>query len=78
MEDITNAGCALAKRVWKYFEIKDLGKYHDLYVQSNTLLLPYVFENFRNMYFKIYKLDPDFFLTAPGLAWQSGKKTKVK
>ena len=78
MEDITDAGCALAKRVWKYLEIKDLGKYHELYVQGNTLLLPYVFENFRNTYFKIYTLDPDFFLIAPGLAWQSGKKTKVK
>ena len=38
MEDITDADYDLAKRVCKDFEIKDLGKYHDLYVQSDTLL----------------------------------------
>ena len=31
------------------------------YVQSNTLLLADVFENFRNMYLKIYELDPEKF-----------------
>ena len=31
------------------FEIKYLGEYHDLYVQSDTLLVSGVFENFRNM-----------------------------
>ena len=57
----------------KDFEIK----YHDLYVQSNTLLLADVFENFRNMCLKIYKLDPVKFLSAPGLAWQATLK-KIK
>ena len=49
MEDITDANCAHAKRVSKDFEIKKLGEYHDLYVQSNTLLLADAFENFKNM-----------------------------
>ena len=79
MEDITDADYAHAKRVCKDFEIKNLGEYHDLYVQSNTLLLADVFENFRNMCLKIYELDPAKFLSAPGLAWQAAlKKTKVK
>ena len=43
MEDITAADYMYAKRVWKDFEIKELGKYHDLYVQSDTLLLADVF-----------------------------------
>ena len=43
MEDITDAGYAHAKRVCKDFEIKNLGEYHDLYVQSDTLLLADVF-----------------------------------
>ena len=59
--------------------IKDLGEYHDLYVQSDTLLLADVFENFRNMYIKVYGLDPVYFLLATGLAWQAClKKTGVK
>ena len=45
MEDITDADYAHAKRVCKNFEIKKLGKYHSLHVQSNTLLLADVFEN---------------------------------
>ena len=59
--------------------IKNLGDYHDLHVQSDTLLLADVFENFRNMCIKVYELDPAHFLHAPGLAWQAClKKTKVK
>ena len=38
-----------AQKVWDVFEIKNPGKYHDLYVQSDTLLLADVLENFRNM-----------------------------
>ena len=50
-----------------------------MYVQSNTLLLADVFENFRNMCLKRYELDPPKFPSAPGLAWQAAlKKTKVK
>ena len=37
------------KRVCKDFEIKHLGEYHNLYVQSDTFLLADVFENFGNM-----------------------------
>ena len=40
------------------FEIKNLGYYHDLYVQSDTLLLLDGFENFRNKCIEIYELDP--------------------
>ena len=50
-----------------------------MYVQSDTLLLADVFENFRNMCIKVYELDPAHFLSAPGLAWQAClKKTEVK
>ena len=52
IEDITDADYAHAKVVCKDFEIKDLGEYHDLYVQSATLLLAEVFENFRNKSFE--------------------------
>ena len=49
MEDITDAEYMHAKRVHKDFESKKLGDYHDVYVQSDALLLAEVFENFRNM-----------------------------
>ena len=79
MEDITDTDYAQAKRVFKDFEIKNLGEYHDVYVQSNKLLLSDVFENFWNMYLEIYELGPAIFLTAPGLVWQAPlKKTKIE
>ena len=79
MEGITDANYAHAERVCKDFEIKNLGEYHDLYVQSNTSLLADAFENFRNMYINIYELDPEKFLSAPGLACEAAlKETKVK
>ena len=53
MEDITDADYAHAKRVCKDFKIRNLEDYHDLYVESDTLLLADVFENFRNMCIKI-------------------------
>ena len=79
MEYITDTDCVHTKRNCKDFEIKNLGEYHDLYIQSDTLLLANVFENFRNMCLEIYELGPAKFLSAPGLVWQAAlKKTKVK
>ena len=57
MEDITDADYAHAKNICKNFEIKTFGEYYELPVSSATLLLADVFENFRNMFLKIYKLD---------------------
>ena len=54
-------------------------EYYDLYVQSDTLLLADVFGNFRNMCLNTYELDPVYFVSAPGLAWQAYlKKIGVK
>ena len=48
-------------------------------MQSDTLLLADVFENFRDMCLKDYELDPAHFLSLPGLAWQAClKKTNVE
>ena len=50
-----------------------------MYAQSDTLLLPDVFENFRDKCDEMYELDPVHFVSAPGLAWQAClKKAKVK
>ena len=78
MEDIADVDDRHGKTVFEYIINKNLGDYHDLYVQSDTLLLADVFENFRNMCIKVYELDPAH-LSAPGLAWQACiKKTEVK
>ena len=69
MGDITDKDYVHAKRVCKDFEIKELGEYHDLYVQIDALLLADVFENFINICIKIYELHPVKFISAPGLAW---------
>ena len=53
MEDITDADYVHTKKVCKNFQIKNVGKYHDLYVQSDTLLLADVLKNFRDMCLEI-------------------------
>ena len=79
LEGISNADYEHAQKVWKVFEIKNHGEYHDLYAQSDTLLLADVFENFRDKCNEIYELDPVYFVSAPGLAWQAClKKIRVK
>ena len=79
MEDITDVDHRHAKRVFKSLNNKNLGDYHDLYVQSDTLLLADIFEKFRNICMEVYELDPAHFLSAPGLAWQAClKKTEVE
>ena len=49
MENITDVDYTHVKGVCKVFEIKYLSEQHDLYVQSDTLLLADVIKNFRNM-----------------------------
>ena len=48
-------------------------------MQSDTLLLADVFENFRDMCIKVYELDAAHFVSLPGLAWQAClKKTYIE
>ena len=79
MENIEDIDYRHGNNVFKRFKLKNLGEYHDLYVQSDTLLLTDVFENFRNTCLKVYELDLAHFLSLPGLAWQAClKKTNIK
>ena len=71
MEDITDVDYGHAKRVFdgvahKSINNKNLGDYHDLYIQSDTLVHADVFLKFRNMCIEVYQLDPAHFLSAPG------------
>ena len=79
MENINDIDYRHGNNVFKGFKLENLGDYHDLYVQSDTLLLVDVFENFGDMSLKEYELDPAHFLSLPGLAWQAClKKTNIE
>ena len=71
LEDITLKDYAHAQKMFKELKLKNLGDYHDLYVQSVTLLFADVFENCRNKCIETYELDPAHCLSASGLAWQA-------
>ena len=67
LEDITDKDYEHAQNVFKELKLKNFSNYHDLYVQSNTLLLADVFEDFRNksvlkymnLVLLIFSLHPD-------------------
>ena len=78
-ENISGDDYAFVKKLWKTFRLKNLGELHDLYMETDTLLLADVFENYRQVIMKNYGLDPTHFYTAPSLSWSAGLKfTKVK
>ena len=78
LEDITDKDYNRAQKMLEEFCI-DKDDYHDLYVQCDTLLLTDVFEKLKDMCLDIYGLDPSYFYSAPGLAWQAClKETEVK
>ena len=58
LTDITKEDYIHSQKVWDKFKIRDIGEYHDLYVQTDTLQLADVFENFRDTCLDIYGLDP--------------------
>ena len=78
-EHISDEDYQHVKNVWKMFSMKNMGEYHDLYLQSDILLLADVFENFRKTCLEYYKLDPCHYFTSPGLSWDAMlKMTDIK
>ena len=76
---LTDEGISDAQNVWNTFNMKTMGEYHDLYLQSDLLLLADVFENFRKTCLQYYKLDPCHYFTSPGLSWDAMlKMTGIK
>ena len=78
-QHVTNGEYDHAWKVWKTFNIKTMGEYHDLYLKSDVLLLADVFKSFRKTCLQYYKLDPSHYFTSPGLSWDAmSKMTNVK
>ena len=77
MENIDNIDYGHGNNVFKRFRLKNLGEYHDLYLQSDTLLLADEFENFRNTCLEVYELDPAHFFSRISVASVS-KENKHK
>ena len=79
LKNISKEDYKHAQKVWNTFNIKNLGEYHDLYVQSDTSQLADTFEQFRTLCLNEYKLDPVYFCTTPGLAFEAClKMTKAE
>ena len=70
-ENISDKDYAGANIVWKHFNKKNLGEYHDLYLMTDVYLLTDVFENFRDMCLNYYGLDPAYYLTLPHYSWNA-------
>ena len=78
-EHITDDDYKHAQTVWETFKLDNMGEYHDLYLQTDVLLLADVFENFRRTCLEYYKLDPCHYFTSPGLSWDAMlKMTDIK
>jgi hypothetical protein len=78
-EDISDEEYEHAQKVWKTFNMKSMRDYHDLYMETDVILLADVFENFRDICMESYDLDPCWYYTSPGLAWDAClKMTKIE
>ena len=76
---ITETDFKHVKEIWKIFGMKTLEDLHNLYMETDVMLLADVFETFRENILEKYKLDPVHFMTAPSLTWTAGlKKTRVE
>ena len=78
LEDISDKGYEHSQKVFREF-CTDMGDYHDLYVQTDPLMLTDNFEKFIDKLTERIGLDPSYFYFAPGSAWQAClKNTGVK
>lgn len=72
--NVTDEDYEHAQKVWKEFGMETFRDYHNLYNKTDVLFLADVFEIFRNICLDNYELDPTWYFTAPGLAWDAALK----
>lgn len=69
--DVSTGDYQHAQRVWSEFGMKSLREYHELYLKTDVLLLTDVFESFRKLCLNNYGLNPAWYFSSPGLAWDA-------
>ena len=77
--DLSEADVQLAQEVWENFGCKTIGDYHNLYLESDALLLADAFEKFQKFFKSTYDLDPCHYYFSPKISWDAMlKSTGVK
>ena len=70
-QDITDDDWAFINHLWETFQLKNLRELHNLYMETDVILLADVMEEFRVVSMTQYQLDPVHFNTCPGLSWSA-------
>uniref|UniRef100_A0A8D8QU03 DNA-directed DNA polymerase n=1 Tax=Cacopsylla melanoneura TaxID=428564 RepID=A0A8D8QU03_9HEMI len=70
-KDISDEDYSFVQMVWEKFQIKSLAEFSSFYLKTDVLLLADCFQNFRSLCFSIYQLDPAWYFTIPGLAFDA-------
>ena len=77
-KDISDKEYEHGKKIFDKY-CKTFKDYLMIYQKLDVLILSDVFENFRKLCIKEYKIDPAYCYSAPGLTWNAGLKyTKVE
>ena len=58
----------MCKKTWIKFNMKNMGDYHDDYLEKDVLLLADVFEKLIDTYLKLYGLVPCHYFSFSGLS----------
>ena len=78
-EELSDDDYNYAKYIWNHFKMNTFKDYHNLYLQTDVLLLADVFEKFRKTSLEYFKIDPTHFSSLPSFGWQCMlKQTGVK
>jgi hypothetical protein len=74
-DTVSNDDYNYAQKVWKEFDCKTLGDYHDIYLELDVCLLADVFTKFRKTIYENYQLEAAHFYSVPGLSFSACLKT---
>ncbi|KAL4153249.1 hypothetical protein QTP88_001082 [Uroleucon formosanum] len=68
-KNITKEEYENSQKIWKVFNIQNMREFTSLYNKIDVLLSTDIIEHFRDISLKYYKLDPMWYYTTPGFAW---------